>query len=751
MMKRRFTSAMIVFSIVSSSTSWSQIRRAPAQHTLPVVGAATDDTISIDPIIISDPVTNPDFGTQPGPGVKPMPGVGNGSNGKTGGKADDGVIMRGIEVSMVPGVTCPLVDGRPRLDLVKAAQNLRNSMSLLNQCKNTAEVETMQKTLDSIMTSGTNLHGLAQDPAAVQADKTKMTSMQNDVSNMITGIDQVARFLQTSPVVNSECGRDMMKSSDILLGLNDLIQAATPFAMQAIQLNPAFAPAIPFVIGINGVGAVAKLARNLHDKNTLNMEDSKTRMAVLQSICEYTRVHQRASSFKKAKTGEMKEATENMNRFSAVRASLRANMSSKVMQLETDFAPIKTNLKQAKTSADAIETEIKDIQTQVSDNADKTLSCFVARELVAGADNSNQLPGRVISNLRGVLANQDKVKVSQATMLSMGAMLKAEASLRNQILSALDQTSEKQIESCAQQGQSYIEALRRIVVGTKSAIKSLTTVVDETMSKDPDYRSFKIQETSLQTEIDKISALTKSAGVFRYIGQDNGVLDDSEIDIALREVKFALFGARKGLNMSMISNLLKTAGDSPALAWLNKIDEQMRLAQGDFTNEMKNLRQQLFSLHTRSGKMDFSYVDEKGRRIMLPPHKQNEQIFNDLNLMQTLGPISTKMTPEGSDAHKVMCSRLDNIWFNWYSAVNHLAAQEFFCSNIRLFMDSTTERDLRARCVGYQDLSGKSLKKSEVEASRAELSKKSRSDALLIRKKIDELNCSMYDNNQLNK
>jgi hypothetical protein len=238
-------------------------------------------------------------------------------------------ILGNIEVSLVPGMTCPLVDNQPNQDLIMAAQNLSNQLnSFKTACSggfigtNTSEVDAVQRQVESIIVAGNALKGFTEDPSQLSADPAKLKDVQNNVASLIQGIQSISGVLSQNALFGKQCAKNLPTTTDVIMSLSGLIQAATPIAIEVLKVFPEFAPALPFVMGLSAAGNVAQVLGRFQEQGSLNMRDPKIRMAVLQNICEYTRIQQRLSALNEGRMSDLKDQTGELGKFSVLSEKL---------------------------------------------------------------------------------------------------------------------------------------------------------------------------------------------------------------------------------------------------------------------------------------------------------------------------------------------------------------------------------------------------------------------------------------------
>jgi hypothetical protein len=658
-----------------------------------------------------------------------------------------------IDASMLPGLTCPLVDNQPRKDLLAASENLAKSIAPIKQCKGSTNVESMQDYIKSVIQAGKTLKTLIEEPEQMTGDKSQLRSIQVEVEILIRGIDQISQVLTS----NSPCAKEM-QSNGLLTSLNDLVQAVTPFAMLILEANPAFAPAIPFVLGLSGAGNVAKVIQTINNENSLDMKDDKTRLAVLQNICEYTRIKQRVSLFNKAKVEKYKEVTDRLGEVSAFSKKIFSKYSAQAQQIFQDGEKVKQNLTDVRRASQNDQSDLADIRNSVKGEQDSKLACGIARSLVKRAANPQQLPTRAIINMKAAMTSGSGM--SESAQIIYSSLLTSEEVLRKKILREIDQDSPWAFEQCASDGKSYVEALYRLVNSTQNLAVSLQSKVDEKLlkHKNREVRSLAKEQLAVRSEDQKIKILVESASEVRngsliansrrlrsnnqvnntlldILNKDNGVMVDDAINRNMKEVGLALFGER-----SSLIPYIKIAyrGESPAYSWYRDADEFLRVLQQEFSSEVQVLKNQAVKYYTRTGQRQLV--------IKLPGgHSRDvnqKDIANDYKAAELLAPMTLRLLKEDSTAHKDMCLRLNNIMDKWYGILNHLGSMFLYCSYItNYFNEAGFDSRIVSACKGVQDWTLQSRRNSKLTQLRLELAQKSGTDANLIEEKISELKC----------
>jgi hypothetical protein len=723
----RFACLMIAFMMTAPHFQlWAAETKKPAVR-IGVQNAVTDDPVDTSSDDEDDSGDEPSIKLPSIPPRRTSGGTPNRTSPST---------MDGIDKSAFPGMTCPLIDNRPNKDLLNAIQALSRVVVVTPECQNNADIVKMSEEAKKLVAAGTSLEQLWNNPAALE-DTKNLAEFQNNLSVLINGINKVTTTLQSNTLLNNKCGKELMTGSGVLLAVSDLISSFAPFALIGASMNPSLGAALPFILGFTGVGSVAKIIKGLHDQNSLDMSKPEHRQAIMQNVCEFSKIQQRVRFLKLAQSGQLELVTKELQGMrSATYTTLKSRFSNRVFSIAEIRNTVATMLSQSQNTLKRDQMDMRSVTAQLKGQNEQALVCFVAREVVKRSGDEKIFPTRAVKNLKNLIDNQKYPSLGQS------ALLTTEERLRGRLKAKINDDSSAALNECASIGKSYIESLSRILEGTQVTINQMSSSLEKQLSKDPEYAVFRKSEVAAQSEINN---LAKVANILQRLNADNAVLDKVEMDIQMRGLKQALFGTPDGLPI--------IRGSSPAMAWLDFIDQQHAKSISSFNAEMRSLVRDAYFI-TRSGRMDFVrrnadgsvMKDRYGRVMPLSMMEQNEQLINDLSASAELKNLTAAIAPQSSDNQKAICQRLENIWLAWAAAMDHLAAEDFFCQNIKPFFDSTTESSLISRCVGRTDLAGRVLVPSEIRQKQSALAQKGfKNQALLVSSKMKELACEMPD------
>lgn len=650
------------------------------------------------------------------------PGTGS-TPGRTNGNS-----MNSVGNSAFPGMSCPLVDNRPHQDLVKAVQNLARVVVVTPECQNNTDLTKMNEDVQKMMQVGATLVGYWNSPELLAQSGQSVGQFQSGIQDMITGINRVTQTLQNNSFINSNCGQELMTGTGLLVGVSDLVTAFAPFALIGAAMNPSLKIALPYILGITGAGSVAKIIKTMHDQNTLDMDRPEHRQAVLDNVCEFSKISQRVRFLQLVQSGQIDLITSELGQMSVQSQNLLLSEFGKrvfdIKKIHEDFLSL---LSELDMEALAIRNQQEAISRDLKE-ASSELVCLITKELV-DAQDPNQYPLNLVQFYKRVISRQQKPLVYQSTLIA------TEQRVRERLAS-----SDYDDPKCSTLGNTYLQILGRMAGNGIQTIASLKRSLDTQVKEDMDYRAFSSREKVVMNEIE---FLTKIKNLLTQLNLDNAVIDKLELDTRLDQLKVALFGTPRGL--------AGVRGNSPAMAWLDFAWTQHHRASIQFKREYDRLVRDAFAV-SKSMSLDFFKRDQDGNilrdRWGAPIRKTNAEIdkliIDDMLGSKTLQALTPAVAPKGSDNHVLICRRLENIWTSWAASVDHLSATQFFCDFISPFFDSRTEASIISRCEGRRDLVGRVVRHSEVSQRLIDMRKaQDKEKANIISSKLNELECPM--------
>lgn len=670
----------------------------------------------------NSPVGN---GTLPSQGgnstTKPLPSQNNGGNRNTTSTPPSSSSGR---LTMRPATvgaeySCPLFDNRPHAELISAIEAINKEVSAVPECTGTPSAKTLEENGRVIKDSVLALQGVlqAQDAGAVNPAQIEQT-----MTAALGAISNLGSIINNNSFLNSKCGRQSMSTGKILLSLNDIINGFSPYALFAVSMNAALAPALPYVIGgvvaSAGISAISKMI----DSNTLDMSNPDHRKAVLQNTCQYTKIATKVRFMQLAQSGKIETITKELEKSLNLYKAQFDKPSRELSQLLAyRDSKTKANLSiEQQYSADR--EDLIAIESQMGQNSDDFMVCTLASELTQWAKDGKGFPSSAFNNFEAATVQGTRAQKLQASSLKS---LNANAIKRISETSAKAYEDESSLKACAQAGRSWMAGARQAITLTYDMTAKSREELESELSENTEYTQWKAQYTRIQTEKLTINRVEKA---MEELSKDNSIIDRSELAQRMVNLKSGLFGSRSSWGF----------GRPPVLAWIDHTKKMHDQAISALAYDMKELRAGAYSL-TLSGRGQAVKISATGV-VYIDPKVD----YDSSQQMKNLATLNTSQLPVGSREHEVACQQLESAWLDWSAAIDHLGAIQFFCDMIDPVLDSKMDKDIVKACRGDVQLNGTAHSLSVVGTTKASLVRSGyQADASLVSERMKNLECPM--------
>ena len=653
---------------------------------------------------------NPSFPPSNGQVFPTQPGTMPGNGGRN---------MLGTQKSAYPNMTCNLVDNRPQKELVTAIQNLTRLVVMTPECATSNDFATGSDQAQKMMKAATDLQNTWNNPSGIGTDPAALTNFQSNLATLLGGVSRITQTLNDDGFLGSRCGHKLMSASGILFAVSDLATSVAPYALFGAMTGSAMmTPALPYVLGVAGVGTVAKLFKTMHDVNTLDTTKPENRLALLQNICEFSKINQQIRFLQLASSGQLKEVTREINESRNSRIlSLQSQYSLRVSTIVNIRNQVAETLAQSKKTLLKDQVELKAVQDQLGSTTNTNLICSMAREVVTDVTDT-EFPLRAIQNLKNLVAQEKQ------PLLAQKALLSSEEKLRKVLLTVNTVDSVKDTQDCAARGKDYIDLLAKILAETDSANQKLSISLQKELGKDPEFSDYQKNE---QVEKNRTATVEKVASLLQRLNLDNAVLDKQEANSQLIQLRHALFSSPAGIPYMR--------GSAPAASWLDFSDEQYRIFLNEFKSNYNLLVKDALNSTITGSKLEMAGMDAS-------PWLINAQDVKNMTASENLDILNAALVKDPQNK-QIICKRLEDIWLNWASTMDSLAAQDFFCQNIVPFFDRTTDSGIVKTCDDTRDLNGRVLVKSGTHKQQEYLATYFKKKAQIVSSKMEELACQM--------
>jgi len=695
--------------------SWTTTVSLAAPSTSGTTGLTEDTGIEVLPVIIRSPNVN-----------RPTPRNPRGGNRA---QTNEKSAMAGVATSGVPGMSCPLIDNRPHGELLAAVENLYRHINPIDQCQNNSEVEKMSKLAEQLRSSGASLNAMWKNPDALVADPTQLSEFQRQMESMVSGMNMIGETLTNNSLMNSKCGRQLMTGTGILQALGDLATSLAPFALLGASINPSWSVGVKVILGVTGAGSLSKILSEMNDEGVLDMKKPENRLAVLQNTCEFSKIAQRVRFLKLAQSGQIDLVTNELKMMkNRTQRVMLSQASDKVMTLVQAREDIQEKLEAARRQNRKDSSELNAMLRQLQQTQDDMLYCTEARFLAGNYNQEDQFPRTAVENFRFLIKNQG----NQMTQVQARILAK-ELQFRERLTAIPEANLEARLNDCARSGKIYVEQLKQLVIGTDETIRKHELSLNTQLMKDPEYATYQAKERAAVREIE---TLAKVGSILERLNQDNSVIDKSEMHTQMYLLKASLFNSESFMRKS------------PVYAWLDFSNEQFARAAGRFESEWNDMVNRAYKM-TEAGAGNYERLVALGAAtggFVVMSNPLMEAIMRDRKASQNLGNLTLKVAPMGTAQHTAACQRLENTWLEWAAALDHLAAQDFFCRTIRNLVDGSVEKKIVDHCYGDIGFDGKRNRQSLISKNQTTLVQKSfKSRAQIVSQKMKELSCEMPD------
>ncbi|UOF00035.1 hypothetical protein [Bdellovibrio reynosensis] len=623
-------------------------------------------------------------------------------------------------VAKVPDAySCPLFDNRPHTELLAAIDSLSKEVKASPECAGVPSAKTLEDNGNQIKESIATLQKLMQSQ---DASEVNVTQIDQSMSAALAAVGNLGDIVNNNNFLNSKCGRQTMSTGKVLLALNDVINGMAPYALFAVSMSAALAPALPFVIGgaiaTSGISAISKMI----DQNTLDMTNPEHRKAVLQNTCQFTKVAKKVRFMQLAQSGKIDKITQELERNVELYNSRFGNPSRELSGLlRYRELKSKTNEEIQKRIA-SDRSDLAAVEEQVSSNNDDIMVCTLGNELVNWAADGKSFPASAFLNLDAVTSQGDRSQRLQATTMKT---LHATSIRRIAELAPKAYEDESNLRACAQSTRTWITGVRQAISATGSLLAKNRTDLEAELSGNAEYRQWKLQYNLIETEKLTIKRVEKA---MQELAKDNSIVDRSELAQRMVLLKSGLFGSRSAWGF----------GNPPVLAWINHTKTMHDQAVAAFSTGVRAVRNGSYSLTDAGRGKHVKYT------ISGMPYTDPKVQVEANQIMQTLSNINLTNLPLGSREQEIVCQQLESAWLDWSAAIDHIGAIQFFCDMIDPVLDVKMDSSVMNACRGNTQLNGSTLVKSTVQNAKDTLVRKGfQADANLISQKLKALQCPM--------
>ncbi|MNS60440.1 hypothetical protein D3C72_934390 [compost metagenome] len=614
---------------------------------------------------------------------------------------------------------CPLFSSTAHADLIKSIDELTKQVSITPDCAQDTSVKSIETNNKTIKTSIESLETMmkAADPNTVSVE-----AVSAAMTGALQALGSIGDMINSQSFLNSACGKQTMSAGKVLLSFNDMVNGLTPYALFAVAMNAALAPALPFVvagaIATTGISVLGKM----FDEKSIDLNNPNHREAVLVNVCQYTKVAKKVRFMQLAQSGKIDKITSELSQEVDLYSAQINDRSRKISELLKYRTSVVSDISSVENQLNNDRQDISGVEEQIAKNNDDFTTCTFARELVNWAADGKSFPASAIVNLDRASQQADrttKLKVLNEKTLHENSMRKIVA------LGDKSLVEDATLKSCAEVGRSWMAGIRRSVKLTSDVVYYRRNQLENELNQNAEYREWKAKYTMFEQQKLTIQRVSK---VMEQLSQDDSIINRSELAQKMTLLKAGLFGRTKSVQF--------IGGKPPVLQWIEHTKTKHDMAVAAFTTEIESLRNGAWSLTDTGRNIGVKALPKGGYYV------PSEQRNRDENFKKDLSNLNLKTLPLGSREHDVACQYLENAWVDWAASLDHLGAIQFFCDMIDPVLDVNMDPRILEGCRGNVKLNGTTVYPSIVNQAKQTLIRGNfKKDASIISARLKELQC----------
>lgn len=618
--------------------------------------------------------------------------------------------------------SCPLFDNKPHAELLAAIDSLSNEVKISQECSNNPSVASLVQNADSLKSTVNSLKEIVNAP---DAESVNVQDIDQKVTAAIQATQTLGTIINNNSFLSSACGRQSMKSGKALLAFNDILNGLSPYALMAVSMNAALAPALPYVIGgivvTSGISAMSKMI----DQNTLDMTNADHRTAVLVNTCQFMKVARKVRFMQLAQSGRIDRITAELEKNVQLYNSQFGKPSKELNQLLALKSSVDRTLVENEEQLKEDQSSLSDLQKQLSSSNDDMMMCMLGAEMVALTSDGVSFPASVYTNLEVTARNTNGNKLQVASLKSLNTTSIKKISLLAQKVDS-DETA---VSACATTVKSWIAGHKQAIQLTSGMIQSQKQSVERQLSENTEYRMWKTQFDRLQLEKLTVTRVEKA---MTELAKDNSIIDRSELDQRMSLLKAGLFGRRGSWAF----------GKSPVQAWLDHTKSMHDRSVSSFLSGVEVLNNTAYNLSYNQKMEEFRQRLMKAKVPMVDYGTLSAIQAEALRASKNMATLTLNNLPLGSRENELVCGQLETAWLDWSAAMDHLGATQFFCDMIDPVLDVKVDKAIVSYCRGSENVTA--TQRTAVSQAKDLLVRKGyQASASIVSKKMKELNCPL--------
>ncbi|HPI40143.1 MAG TPA: hypothetical protein PLJ21_05020 [Pseudobdellovibrionaceae bacterium] len=615
---------------------------------------------------------------------------------------------------------CSLFDNPEYSSMLYAIQSLNQAVQSPSCSKEAIDKEAIlantKKIQDMISSLKDQVKNAKENPGVLTPDSAVENGQRID-SAILAAVDLAKTFSQQS-LFQETC--KPASGSEITLALNDLINGLTPYALMAVTSTGVGAAAVPYLFGGSAiVSAISSLNQSFTEKS-LKLDDPNLRKAILENTCQYIKLTQRNQFLLYDRGFQVKKISEEINQsvafFNSATSSLPEDLHKKFKSYEKRESEIAFLEKESSQLLSTFST----IKSNLQNLGDPDSVCSLARQFIDGEAQLNSSTPYAIINLL-----QRTMQLRSLNMRSPAfAILDVHQRASNELKTLFrkgTRFSPQNIQSCSQITRTWIHAIENgLGIITKITGEEKLNLGKETQ-QDPDYATYRSMEKKL---VEKKQMADKVVLAMDKLKEYSSVFIRSDMNDELAKLRRGLLTGTQGSFMGKTLPLIP-GSKSPVLQWFDYKFEKYQQKIVEFNKGLVTLRK-LAGNTSNDNKLKYYKLEDRKKAIL------------------NLWPLSLKNLKPDSQEHKTVCRELRTTWFNYVSAVDHLASSELFCAMLEpvIYDQNSVDQSIIQICQGPTKNYSNQRFPSKILWHKNNLVKNKTKDwALFVWKYINDLKC----------
>lgn len=688
----------LISSLVVSSFLVTPIyaqNRVPDDNLFPIV--VNDPTIpGTDPTL---PGTDPTLPNIPGiPTIPTLPGtLPIGNSGGSFSPIFGGIGSNSqIQIAQVPNeFYCPLFESNPYDAIFRALDTLTASMKVNPECQQQLpQYSDFYSDSEKIRDLITQLQQMQQDPNMITTTSTR--EVERIITAAVSGVSNIANNLSNNKLLNKNCGPSKIGIGKALLAANDILNNLAPIGLVIAAANPTIgiATKVALMGGVYATTAIKGFDQVI-TANSLDLNNSEVRRAILQNTCQFVKVRQKIDFLQLGEEGRLGEIKDTLfKNIEAYRARYTNPSTSllPMMQYKYQTEKIITDL-EAKIVEDKYNINFYNAKVK-SAGDDKERICLIGSALNKTSKDAESFPASTLRILEMAIEVSKMSTTDSATgatgivdpkiqtgfdelYLAFNRSRNRLGALAANALSDDITKADKAIAPCAEETKMWIKRIYDAIVFSENIVNKEVQEIETYLSQSDEYKVWNAQYVKLKSERSSMDRVIK---VMREMNRPDAVYIRSELDQRSQEFKASLFRSNRIFGFS--------TSKSPVYAWLqNNLEMHQRSVSRlvDFIKLLEKGSNQITKTTAASMKA-FSMLPIKS----FTDH--DKQVQQDLSTTTKLENINLKNLPKGSREQEIACQQLQEAYLKYKASRDYLGSAEFMCDMIDPYINDTSDQ-----------------------------------------------------------